>query len=308
MRPSLIILLAVGSVAALPQHIWEDSDASASKSPSPHPPLPTMFTISTPAPINPEKPDIPLLSPRSTTNESAGTSKRGLAYKADNVLAAWSGKPVSWAYNWGVSHGAMPSNIAFIPMVWCPTGTTVDSWKSTASSAIASGSRALLSFNEPDNSGQCGISYAQAASTYQQYMNPFKGKATLISPSVSNSVVSGQGLTYLENFLKACNGKCNIDAVGFHWYGDAGNAANDLKAYVNKCIALAKKYGISSVWLTEFGLTNASAQQQADFLHSVLPWLDSNGAVGGYAYFLCADGSLMTGTSISSPLGQAYAS
>ncbi|GAD98583.1 hypothetical protein NECHADRAFT_77333 [Paecilomyces variotii No. 5] len=307
MRPSWVFLLAAGSAVARPQHVWENS-STAIKAPSTHTPLPSMVPISTPASTKFLDTASPLINLRSTTNESAGTSKRGLAYKADNVLAAWSGKPVSWAYNWGVNRGPMPSNIAFIPMVWCPTGTNVDSWKSTASSAISSGARALLAFNEPDNSGQCGISYAGAASTYQEYMNPFTGKATLISPSVSNSVVAGQGLTYLENFLRACNGKCNIDAVGFHWYGDAGNASNNLKAYVNKCIALAKKYGISSVWLTEFGLTNASAQQQADFLHSVLPWLDSNGAVGGYAYFWCGDGSLMAGTAISSPLGQAYAS
>ena len=84
----------------------------------------------------------------------------------------------------------------------------------------------------------------EAVTAWKNHMEPFKGKATLVSPAVTNGAAP-MGLDWLDRFIKQCNG-CTIDAVAIHIYNDAGNIAY-FKDYINKA---AKKYK-KPVWVTE---------------------------------------------------------
>lgn len=190
-------------------------------------------------------------------------------------------------------------------MVWCPTKIGVDGWTKDAETAIASGSNHLLGFNEPDQHGQCDIPVEQAVEGYKNYLNKFKGRALLGSPAVTNNPAP-RGLDYLGRFLEQCGNDCHVDFLITHWYGVEQNGVWNFQRHVNNTIELAEKHGISQVYITEFGMTGADIKTTSAFIEEVVPWLDQNEAVGGYAYFGFYDGILMKADAISE-LGQAYA-
>jgi hypothetical protein len=71
-------------------------------------------------------------------------------------------------------------------------------------------------FNEPDNSGQAAMSPQVAAAAWKQYMQPFAGKAKLVSPAITNAAAPN-GEAWMDSFLQACSG-CTIDAIAIHIY------------------------------------------------------------------------------------------
>ncbi|KAJ4234706.1 hypothetical protein NW759_001698 [Fusarium solani] len=231
--------------------------------------------------------------------------KKGMSFTNQDVAQAWGQKKIGWAYNWWTGRGDIPAEMEYYPMVWCPTKIGVDGWTKDAEAAIASGSKHLLGFNEPDQHGQCDIPVEQAVEGYKSYMNKFKGQVLLGSPAVTNNPAP-RGLDYLSRFLDQCGNNCHVDFLVTHWYGVEQNGVWNFQYHVNKTIELAKKHGISQVYITEFGMTGADVETTSAFIEEVVPWLDQNEAVGGYAYFGFYDGVLMKGHAISE-LGLAYA-
>jgi hypothetical protein len=183
---------------------------------------------------------------------------------------------------------------------------SVDDWASAAAAAISSGSEHALSFNEPDLSTQSNIDPQTAATNHIKYMNPLSGQVQIGSPAVTNGAGSSppMGTTWLSQFFEACNGECKVDFVAFHWYNDASEFS-DLQSHVEDVISTAAANGVSKVWLTEFGATGSDSDV-ASFLSQAVEYLDSNDSVERYAYFMCSDGILLDGTSVSSPIGEAY--
>lgn len=238
-------------------------------------------------------------SPSSSSSSSSG--KRGLAYNEASLTTCFSGsREVSWAYNWGSSSGGLSNDFTFIPTLWGTGSDFVDSWSENAKSAIACGSTHLFSFNEPDLAAQANLGYAAAATAYAQYMNPFKGEAQLCAPAVTNGA-DPMGLTWLKNFLDSCT-DCQIDCLNIHWYDSAENTAY-FKSYVEEAIALADG---KPLYISEFGATGSDDQINS-FLEEVMPWMDSNSNIGGYAYFMVEDGTLVSGTEPST-YGSTYMS
>ena len=238
---------------------------------------------------------------------SSGTGKRGLAYNSAALTNAFAGKSMAWAYNWGANpSGALASGIEFVPMLWGQKA--FGGWDDAAKAALASGSKHLLSFNEADFGGQANMDTATAAAAHIKYMNPYAGQARIGTPAVTNGGpnggTDGMGVGWMQKFFDKCAGNCKVDFLAFHWYDAADNVAY-FKNYVTDVIAMAKKNGVNKVWLTEFA-ASGSDQQVAKFLGEVLPWLDSNDSVERYAYYMCTDGMLVSGTSISDPVGKAY--
>jgi hypothetical protein len=185
-------------------------------------------------------------------------------------------------------------------MLWgLSSGDTAD-WSSIATKAIAAGSTALLGFNEPDYSGQANLGYAEAATGWTTYMEPFAGKATLVSPAVTNGG-SPMGLTWLENFISSCS-SCTIDAVAIHWYNGGDAAA--FKTYVQQAYTAG---GNRPLWITEFQASGTTDEQNS-FLEEVIPFLDSSNMVAKYAYFMASDGILLSSGSTLSTLGETFAS
>ncbi len=251
---------------------------------------------SSPATPTPEAPAI-----------SYGTSKRGLAYNSATLTGAFAGQSMSWAYNWADKpDGTLGSGIEFVPMLWGEK--KFGDWAAAAKSALAAGAKHMLSFNEPDLAEQANMNAATAAAAHIKYMNPYAGQAKIGSPAVTNGGPSGgtdgMGLGWMRNFFDRCNGNCKVDFLTFHWYDSADNVAY-FKNYVSDVIKFAKEKGVQKVWLTEFAAAG-SDEQVAKFLAEVLPWMDSNDAIERYSYFMCADGRLVNGNSLST-VGKAYA-
>lgn len=238
-----------------------------------------------------------------TSIASASTGgKRGLAYNDASLTDCFTGgSEISWAYNWGSSAGDLASGLNFIPLLWGTATDFTSVWSENAKAAISSGSTTLFSFNEPDLAAQSNMSPAAAAAAYKEYMNPFGDSAKLCAPSVTNSGTDGQGLSWLSEFLDACT-DCQIDCINIHWYDSAENT-DYFKSHIEDAVKVANG---KPIYVSEFGATG-SDEQISEFLQEVMPYMDSNSNIAGYAYFMVSSGVLVTGTEPSS-YGSVYKS
>ncbi|KAL2827167.1 hypothetical protein BDW59DRAFT_144362 [Aspergillus cavernicola] len=242
------------------------------------------------------------------SKRATSSSKRGAAYNdASLVNALSSSGTVSWAYDWNMDiMGTLPTDIEYVPMLW---GTKMfTGWFAAIQTLLNSGSSYIMGFNEPDIASQAAMSSSSAANYYREYITKFSGEAKLVSPAVTNGVGSDVGLDWMRNFLDSCT-DCDITALAVHWYGDS---ADDFKTFVGQATDLAAEYSLSETWVTEFALNSdlsgsGGTQTSSDFLTEVLPWLDEQTAVSRYAYFMCADGYLLSGSDLSIS-GKAYTS
>jgi hypothetical protein len=240
---------------------------------------------------------------KSSKSTSSASGKRGLAYNDASLTTCFSGsREISWAYNWGSSSdGLSTTDYTFVPTLWGTASTYTSSWSANAQAAIDSGSTHLFSFNEPDLPAQANLDVAAAATAYAQYMNPFHGAAQLCAPAVTNGGGDSMGLAYLKDFLAACS-DCQIDCLNIHWYDSAENAAY-FKSHVEEAISLADG---KPLFISEFGASGSDAQISS-FLEEVMPWMDANSGIAGYAYYMVADANLVTGSEPSA-FGNTYMS
>lgn len=231
-----------------------------------------------------------------------GGKKRGLAYNDPNLLSGFVGdnSKVSWAYSWSQVND-LKVNLEFVPMLWGPADDHVSTWQSNANKAIAGGSSALLSFNEPDNAGQSNIDPATAAAEHIKHMNPFAGKARISTPAITNSGADGQGISWLKSFIQACNSECALDFAAVHWYSNNGD---DFLSHLERVYEAVKM----PIWVTEFAPVGNEVDYN-DFLAKVVHELDTNpkyNFVERYSYFMVSDGRLVSGTQ-PSKLGNTFA-
>ena len=269
---------------------------------------PTSFaTFATPAASvgggSPVASSTPSQSAAPITGGGSSGGKKGLSYNTASLTDAFSSAGISWAYNWGASAGGtILSGAEYVPMLWGPGMTS--GWSSAAQAAISSGSSHVLSFNEPDLSTQSNISPQVAAQLHIANMGGF-GSVQVGSPAITNgnSQSPPMGIPWLQQFFTACGGQCKVDFVAFHYYADTDLPT--FQSHVTDVISTAAANGISQVWLTEFGATGSDSDVAA-FITSATAWLDQQPAVQRYAYFMCGDGTLLSGSSLST-LGQAYA-
>ena len=245
----------------------------------------------------------------SSTYSGIGYSvKRGIPYDVASLTGAFNSSTISWAYNWDQTPaGKLPTGVGYVPMLWDDGPDHTTNWNTSAQSAIDSGARALLSFNEPDLASQANMSPSIASAAHIKYMNQFAGKAEIVSPAIGNNDATDPpaGAVWLQQFFDACAGRCKVDAVAFHWYDAAWNIGN-FKLHTNSIIKTAAANGVSKVWLTEF---QAAGNDSAiiGFISDALPFLESTPAVERYAWLMCdsSSGSLLSGTELSD-IGKAY--
>jgi hypothetical protein len=236
----------------------------------------------------------------STSN--AQESKRGFAFigdthTTDNRLLS-SNSPLSWYYNWSPypNTNLIPSDsIEFIPMIHGVDATQTPQTENVIR-GLPESSTHLLSFNEPDGttgSGGSSIKPEDAAKAYIDYVVPFRsgdkgGRKWKIShPSTTGSP---NGLEWLRSFNESCykidkdNG-CPTDFVSAHWYG----AFDGLAAWLG---TLNEFYNVNSsrsenvsIWVTEMGLPQQSAENTVGMMNQTLPYLDQLEYVEKYAWF-----------------------
>lgn len=236
------------------------------------------------------------------------TSKRGAAYNEASLVDSLSSSgAVSWAYDWNMyKMGTLPGQVEFVPMLWGAKMFT--GWFAAIQTLLNSGNKYILGFNEPDMASQASMSSSDAARYYRDYISTFAGQSKLVSPAVTNGQGPDTGLNWMRNFLDSCK-DCGVSALAVHWYGDT---AQDFKSFVGQATDLAREYNLDETWVTEFALNSDLAGQggstkSAQFLHEVMPWLDGQDSVSRYAYFMCADGHLLSGNGLSES-GKAYTS
>lgn len=293
--------------------------------PTPSPAAPTTFatSVASPSPATPsqafETPDVAAVAAAPSTSSSSSsssaaaaatpavasssTNKRGAAYNVASLVSPLigSGSRISWAYNWGqVSDGLdeVDSSLEYVPMLWSNRQDFISTWDSNAKTAISNGAKNFLGFNEPDNVGQANMDPASAASAYIQYLTPYAGSVRLGSPAITNSGTDGEGVSWLKQWVSACNNGCKYDFCAAHWYSPADSSNFlDYVTQVHEACGTDKP-----VWITEFAPTGADDATISSFLEEVQDALDNNSTysfVERYSYFYVADGSLVTGTSAS---------
>ncbi|KAJ3783072.1 hypothetical protein GGU10DRAFT_405662 [Lentinula aff. detonsa] len=228
--------------------------------------LASLFAKSFAAPIPRAKPLV-----RRTAN-----AKRGIAFSDTTTtdLSYAANTAISWEYNWAISPPAnLPSGIEHVPMQWGKA-----SIENLQDAVEKTGFKYVLGFNEPEQTGQANITATDAASLWQQYMNPLSTSGIKIGgPAVSSAP---EGKTWLENFLSACDKKCKIDFLPLHWYGQGSQY---FLQYLSDMHTAFPDYNL---WVTEFADTtmNNEATVQS-FLTDSIQKMDALSYVERYSWF-----------------------
>ncbi|KAJ8605780.1 hypothetical protein MRB53_041337 [Persea americana] len=111
------------------------------------------------------------------------------------------------------------------------------------------------------------------------------------------------GLSYLQEFLDACT-DCTIDCIALHWYNPSGDSS-DFISHIQSAMNITSK----PIYVSEFGITDGTEAEVTPFLETVMPWMDNESSVAGYAYYFVGEDYLMTNTgSAISAYGETYKS
>jgi hypothetical protein len=238
--------------------------------------------------------------------------KRGLAYGETSPADMKALSPgVAWWYNWalapdqGVATTYQGAGFEYVPMVWGSSTVT------TASAAITSDEKFLLTFNEPDFNSQSNLTPAQAAALWPQIEQTAAAHGLAIVSPALNYCGGGCNETspfdWFDAFFAACK-DCKVDYLAVHWYACTKDALTNY-------IGMMKKYN-KPIWLTEFACldgNDTSLPTEQAYMKDALAYLESEPAVVRYSWFtgrfpsntninlLGADGQLTA-------LGQQYVS
>ena len=203
-----------------------------------------------------------------------------------------------WNYSWDMELiEQQPHTIAFMPMVWGAWG--VDKLQKRLNTHIVPKIKSgdvhrVLGFNEPDKLEQANMTYTEAL-TYWPILESLN--VPLCSPACANSLSdidgSTQGVrgTWMRDFMKAADKRgYRIDYIGVHWYGGPSPVA-----FKQRMIEIYKTYGNRPLLITEFALADWGAKTPGEnsvtpedvlaFMQNVLPWMEQQNWIAGYAWF-----------------------
>jgi len=203
-----------------------------------------------------------------------------------------------WSYSWGWDQVAgQPSKVEFVPMAWGAWST--DGLRKGLQTSVVPHIRSgkvkrFLGFNEPDKSNQANMSY-KAALKYWPILESLK--IPLCSPACANpegvndDTVQGVRGTWMRDFMtEADRLGYRVDYTGVHWYG--GTHVEHFKAKMRR---IYEKYGRRPLLITEFAPADWEAKTLAQnrhkshmvlaFMKEVLPWLERQDWVAGYAWY-----------------------
>ncbi len=249
--------------------------------PAPPTPVTQALARSSPKPVRTTRPPRKPAPPPPASNAKKGVA--AWAFTGAGQALAQSG--ASWYYTWsaspavGVSRAGGPR---FVPLIWGAANVNAG----TLSQVRGEGPY-LLSFNEPDMSGQANMSPAQALSLWPQLMAT---GMRLGSPAVAAGGATPGG--WLDQFMSGAAARgYRVNFITLHWYGSdfaTGPAVSQLESYLQAVHARYHK----PIWLTEFALANfggspqtPSRPQQAAFLTAATAMLQRLSYVQRYAWF-----------------------
>jgi hypothetical protein len=243
--------------------------------------------------------------------------KRGIAANAapGSAFSPSALQPgVSWWYDWALQGSGQGAGIEFVPMIW---------GSGSLHSALPSGSRFVLGFNEPNFKSQANLTPAQAAADWPSVEAAARAAGALIvspavnfcgsssNPSQCSDPTVTDPYTYLKDFFADCSG-CEVDAVAVHWYNCD---LPSLRAYIEGNIDAGGglqgfvQFG-KPIWLTEFSCDSShSVADQKAYMQSAVSYLESNPHVFRYSWFSAsniASAQLANADGTLTDLGKTY--
>ena len=215
-----IIIIQIIVILACTVACAEDNRAASTRAPYPPPYQYRLTFIAAPQPIVPIR-----------------TAKKGIGLAYPEFRDDAQNAGASWCYAWMPSGECGHADIEFVAMIW---GRVIPQ---------TIGASTILGANEPDLESQANIAPVDYVEIWREIEARFAGKK-LIAPAPSQ-----QDLTWLVRFRDAYVARYGqpprLDALALHCY--VSHAAH-CQVYVEWMIARAAEWGISEVWLTEFGI------------------------------------------------------
>jgi len=206
---------------------------------------------------------------------------------------------VSWNYSWNTHHvSEQPKAIEFVPMIW--TGSDKQKLQERLAAEVvpnikAGKSKRLLGFNEPDQKEQSNIPYTVALDLWpalEKLNIPLCSPACANSEGIKDDKVTGVPGSWMRDFMKEADKRgYRVDYIGVHSYG--GSSAADFKAKMKR---IYEKYGKRPLLISEFAVADwktggdikknrHSSENILKFMKEVLPWLEEQDWILGYAWF-----------------------
>lgn len=189
-----------------------------------------------------------------------------------------------WNYTWGWKFDAnQPADKEFIPMFWGKNSVTTETLTYLKQEILNGRCKRVLGFNEPDGEKQANMTVEQALELWPQLQS-------LKVPLGSPAIVDADKGEWLEEFMAGCEERgYRVDFICVHNYGGVG-----VDAFKTKMQRIIDKYGLP-ILITEFAVADWQAEtveehkytpaQVKTFMEGVLPWLEQNSDVLGYAWF-----------------------
>ena len=203
-----------------------------------------------------------------------------------------------WSYSWGWDQVPnQPSNVEFVPMAWgawSVDGLRKGLQKSVVPHIKSGKVKRFFGFNEPDKREQANMSYQNALKYWPQLESlnvPLCSPACANPEGINDNSVQGVRGTWMKDFMKEADRRgYRVDYTGVHWYG--GTHVHHFK---DKMKRIYEKYGRRPLLVTEFSPADWEARKLSQnrhkteyvlaFMKEVLPWLERQDWVAGYAWF-----------------------
>lgn len=202
----------------------------------------------------------------------------------------------SWNYSWGTNRvPPQPDSIEFVPMAW-GGGRNISEWlQEQVMPQIKNGTaKRFLGFNEPDKRDQANMPYMKAIELWPELMKlgvPLCSPACANPEGISDNTAQGVSGTWMQDFMREADKRdYRVDYIGVHSYGGAN--AKHFKAKMKR---IYEKYGKRPLLITEFAPADWKADTAGDNRHSkaavlkfmkeVLPWMEEQDWIAGYAWF-----------------------
>jgi hypothetical protein len=250
----------------------------------------TMLVLSdcVPPPTLPTLPRaLPFLSPPPRTTRSylplvqrdsrdaPVSPKKGisLACGSANMAAELRALRVAWLWNWQ-TNPPLFAGVESVPAIWDA---------SRIGKPLGGNSEWLLGFNEPDGSDQANMTPEAAAVAWRKIEQTYPDRK-LASPQTLHPG------DWLERWYAAYSEMYGqpprMDAIALHTY--YGGTAAAYIARVREFIALAQRWGVPEVWVTEWTLApglDRSLNATAAEMRAFVTWLEDEPMVTRYAPF-----------------------
>jgi Glycosyl hydrolase catalytic core len=190
---------------------------------------------------------------------------------------------VDWNYSWGPTRPlAQPESIEFLPMIWGYWNDPEALQEKLEYIKSNQSPKMILGYNEPDKPDQANMKLETALSSWPLLE---ACNVPLVSPSCAYPL--GEWMTAFMD--RAAELNLRMDAVGVHYYGSP-----NARAFIGLMRTIYAQYG-RPILVTEFAVGDWQADTPAenryspeavlDFLKEVLPWMEEQDYILGYAWF-----------------------